>query len=383
MSRNSSNISPTWIIGVPLLLLNFSLLTFNSPAQTYEAIRDTGSRAYNALNFEEAIIQFEAAEVLAQEAKDAKQMAEIDSLIDQAKEGYIDAIVKANAKNRPTHQLPDPSLSILSGQNLPPFPDALRKKVLNSPPPGTLRIGENLFMDESEITNLDWKEFVYFMKRENGRESEELFLAIDHLPAGILPDTSVWSLVPGEESLSEIYYRHPAFDLHPVVGISHEQALTYCIWRSERVNELIYEEGGRWLRKLEDLGYQYKVVYRLPKLSEWEQVANAPTSRKNQPSDFPFGQGFHSKENRDKEDGFSTTCPVQENDPNFYGCYGMLGNVSEMVHERFIAKGGSFAHSVEDCVTYSLPGGMEIYDRPLPWLGFRCVAEIKIVPWDE
>ena len=87
-----------FLVRVLLLLIPFSLLPYNSPAQTYKSIRDTGLRAYDALKFEEAIIQFEAAEVLAQDSKDTKKIAEIDSLIDWAKDGYIDAILAARAE---------------------------------------------------------------------------------------------------------------------------------------------------------------------------------------------------------------------------------------------------------------------------------------------
>ncbi len=80
-----------------LTLLTFlTLFTVNSSsAQTYETLRDSGLRAYDALKFEDAIVQFEAAEVLAE----GGQLTEVDSLIDWAKDGYIREIIKAKVES--------------------------------------------------------------------------------------------------------------------------------------------------------------------------------------------------------------------------------------------------------------------------------------------
>jgi formylglycine-generating enzyme required for sulfatase activity len=38
------------------------------------------------------------------------------------------------------------------------------------------------------------------------------------------------------------YLRHPAFESHPVVGVSWKQATNYAKWRTDRVNEQILVE---------------------------------------------------------------------------------------------------------------------------------------------
>ena len=48
----------------------------------------------------------------------------------------------------------------------------------------------------------------------------------------------------------------------------------------------------------------------------------------------------------------------------------MLGNVSEMVIEEGISKGGSWRNRIEGCRV-----GKDLeYNKPTAWLGFRCVC---------
>jgi gliding motility-associated lipoprotein GldJ len=46
------------------------------------------------------------------------------------------------------------------------------------------------------------------------------------------------------EPYVEYYFRHPAYNNYPVVGVSWVQASDYCVWRTDRVNEMrLVEEG--------------------------------------------------------------------------------------------------------------------------------------------
>ena len=51
-------------------------------------------------------------------------------------------------------------------------------------PPGTVRVNDTLYYDENEITNLQWREYVYWCKQAYGDSSDEYQNA--------LPDTLVW-----------------------------------------------------------------------------------------------------------------------------------------------------------------------------------------------
>ncbi len=59
---------------------------------------------------------------------------------------------------------------------------------------------------------------------------------------------------------------------------------------------------------------------------------------------------------------------------NEYGISNMIGNAAEMTLTEGIAKGGSWAHSLDNCKVST----RYYYYTATNWLGFRCVAEITI-----
>ncbi len=60
-----------------------------------------------------------------------------------------------------------------------------------------------------------------------------------------MPDSLVWrSELAYNEPLVEYYFRHPAYNDYPVVGVSWKQATDYAKWRSNRVNEKLLMDAG-------------------------------------------------------------------------------------------------------------------------------------------
>ncbi len=105
------------------------------------------------------------------------------------------------------------------------------KIILNTPPPGTTKLSDNLFIDQNEITNFNWLEYMYWTEKVYGKNSKEY--------SSILPDTNVWSKLNKSFSvLDTLYFRHTAYKDYPVVGLSYEQVLNFTKWRSDRVMEL-------------------------------------------------------------------------------------------------------------------------------------------------
>lgn len=265
-------------------------------------------------------------------------------------------------------------------------------------PPGTVEIVEGFFFDNTERTNLDWREYLTWIENKGaGKESKAYKSA--------LPDTTVWlTEVSYGEPFKETYFSHPAYDNYPVVGISHKQAIAYCAWRTDRVKEMCKTNG------IDVPNFKY----RLPTNLEWELIAT--TGRNDHEKKI---QKFIKKGNFDrliynmiypeqpyetvhispnkhttksddylvhkltmqKEDGTKVRLDNPESRnishsrsfvPNGYGIYNLIGNVSEMIAEKGVAKGGSFIDQYEEGIVSK----KYAYDAPQKWLGFRCVAEI-------
>ena len=89
----------------------------------------------------------------------------------------------------------------------------------------------SFYMDQYEIRNIDWREYTNWMKVVYGRTAPNLVQKS-------LPDVLTWreELAYNEPYLQN-YFTHPAFDEYPVVGVTWEQAMDYCAWRTDRVNE--------------------------------------------------------------------------------------------------------------------------------------------------
>jgi formylglycine-generating enzyme required for sulfatase activity len=228
-------------------------------------------------------------------------------------------------------------------------------------PPGTIQITETFFADEVEITNLAWTEYESWTSDKYG------YLSKEHL--GTLPDTSVWlDKTAYNEPYAKYYYRHSAYKNFPVVGISFEQAVAFCKWRTERVKDYY---AIRYKKEL-------VIEYRLPTKEEWERISNNgwaifTNAGKNNKGQMVFNH-IHERDTTER-----TGCVSNEADviapaysywKNSFGLFNTFGNVCEMVSEKGTCKGGSWRHKLEEC----RPGKNIPYSKPEAWLGFRCVC---------
>ncbi|HXH98627.1 MAG TPA: SUMF1/EgtB/PvdO family nonheme iron enzyme [Sphingobacteriaceae bacterium] len=95
----------------------------------------------------------------------------------------------------------------------------------------------SFYMDETEISNVDWLEYLYWIRRSFPTDYQYYYEA--------LPDTLVWRRpLSYNEPYVNNYLRHPAFKDYPVVGVTWEQANQYAEWRTDRVNEEILRSRG-------------------------------------------------------------------------------------------------------------------------------------------
>lgn len=244
-------------------------------------------------------------------------------------------------------------------------------KMIN--PTGTVKINDQLYMDETEITNFNWQEYVMWLAKKHGETAVEYKNA--------LPDTLVWRNKESQnEPYVQYYYSHPAYKEFPVIGISYEQAVQYCKWRTERVKELFKTKQLTDKKNV----YPSNFEYRLPTKEEWEAAAKIGYSEKTKKLLETKHKGqLLANLRRKLEDNVvvagnptqnaDVTAPVKSYWPNAAGCYNLIGNVAEMINQQGLAKGGSWINNpneiaIEKEITYT---------KPAAWLGFRCVAEIK------
>lgn len=230
-------------------------------------------------------------------------------------------------------------------------------------PPGTVQINDTLFADECEIDNFSWQEYELAMATAYGKNSKQ------HMAT--LPDTLVWrDNLSYNEPYVEYYYRHPAYRNYPVVGVSYEQAVAYCKWRTERVKMFM------------TVAKKYSVMnfeYRLPTKTEWEKLAETSAGFINNGGRNEKGQYRLNCISTDAaiksptNDNADVTAPVRSYYKNLFGIYNMTGNVAEMVSEKGICKGGGWRNNIEECRI----GLDKEYTKPTAWLGFRCICVIK------
>lgn len=218
-------------------------------------------------------------------------------------------------------------------------------------PPGTVKITDRLFFDQCEISNFSWREFEYSISLQYGKGSPE------HL--AVMPDPNVWMKGAIKRPVKVLeYYTQPQYRDYPVVGISYEQALAFCKWRTSMVKMFFAKVYHT----------EFKMEYRLPTQEEWELVAYWESGKI---SDFDKAkpESCHLL-----ADTFSTgPVPVNSFPKGIFGMHHLIGNVAEMTMEKNKSKGGSWQHKSDEARI----GKVQVYEEPNKWLGFRCVCVFK------
>ena len=120
----------------------------------------------------------------------------------------------------------------------------------------------SFYMDKYEITNLNWNEYLHWLDFVFGAVAPEL---VDQAR----PDHKVWREdLAYNDPYEDNYFEHPAFSFYPIVGVTWEQAMAYCQWRTDRVNEMaLINAGAIVVPPFADLQPTDDEAYK----DEWEQ----------------------------------------------------------------------------------------------------------------
>ncbi|MDX2282936.1 MAG: SUMF1/EgtB/PvdO family nonheme iron enzyme [Bacteroidia bacterium] len=223
---------------------------------------------------------------------------------------------------------------------------------------------QSFYLDETEVANVDWKEFLDYTRKNSGGDAK----ADD-----LYPDTTVWLRdLAFNDPYHETYFSHPAFNTYPVVGVNWHQANEYCKWRTEVINKALQEE--------DEAAVLYP-SYRLPTEAEWEYAARGlqesevyaweGKSLRNRKGEFranfkrgrgDYG-GWRGGDGHHMTDAYMITAPVLEFWPNDFGVYNMSGNVAEWTQDTYRVLA---YEDNEDLNPYRRQGMTEI--RPDDWL---------------
>lgn len=235
------------------------------------------------------------------------------------------------------------------------------------------------YISSSEITNFEYAEFLFDLKRTG--EEEKLKIA--------QIDSTGWSKMNGSmQSMVDYYSSHPAYRNYPVVNITKEGAILYCEWLSEKYKTMYGEDVN--------------IKFRLPTRLEWLRAASGGTCND---CDYAWGsnqltdekgaylanhltvESQHIKRNPEtnqlevvQADEMSTptylsdnslfTAPVKSYDPNDYGIYDLNGNVAEIIADGDYAVGGSWHSPGFDIRNQSI----EPINGSSATTGFRIIA---------
>ena len=285
-------------------------------------------------------------------------------------------------------------------------------------PPNCVWLRDSLFIDKTEIANIHWLEYLHCLQIDSS--------IMQYKKA--MPDTSVW-LTTNDTLKWKYYLRDPGYRYYPVVGITKQQVENFCRWRSQMVNVRLEDPMFRE-KYLNGHNTKLRYTFRLPTEEEWGFAAMGGLDSTAYPFGFkdylqkislkddwkfyyqhmlsnnintddfkslfkdflkkgkepffncllPFGNLFNygalsplSSARMDYIDTSLSKFVYQSIfKPNAYGIYDMIGNVSEMVAETGVSKGGSWAVNLEDSKLIK----QQKYTKPTSWLGFRCACEI-------
>lgn len=272
--------------------------------------------------------------------------------------------------------------------------------------------GDTILIDQTEILIGEWLDYIYYNKpseyptylktRHNHKLSdfEKEKLKKQKNDQSLFPDLEVIKSFPGSyvfqncEKCELITFSSIATKIQlpvnadslkdkdsknrlmnylfsPVTGITYEQAIKFCAWRT-LVDSLRYFEKS--------LDGYYAYVYDLPTPQFIDAInpnQDSIANKKGIIANYNYKNSTYSIKKKHatiNEDCGKTLINAHSffdsNKSVVSSTRDMQGNAAEMTKIKGIAKGGSFHHFASQ----SMKGIDNYYSQPEVWLGFRCIA---------
>lgn len=169
----------------------------------------------------------------------------------------------------------------------------------------------------------------------------------------IYPDTTVWIkdfVYSYNEPMHNDYFSHPAYQDYPVVGVSWNQAVAFCNWRTNFKNGYQRDKGDPNVSR-----------FRLPNEGEWEFAARGGIPSGTYPWGSPyllndracFLANFKPLRGDYAVDQAVYTVEAKSYLPNDYNLYNMAGNVAEWTNSSYNSGGYEYVSSLNPSMALS------------------------------